>query len=491
MDMPFDAKAAMALFAGQATDEPLAHLPEGLAWEETYAHALGQEAYIWAFPWLYLTQICWLWTSEGGKKLAEAQNLALPWAPMNSFFHAPNVATPAAQTGGAPNCDTLYSTAWLNLAREPLVLSVPAVTDRYYTIQMSSIDSDNFGYVGTRTTGPSAQNYLIAGPNWFGTVPADVLDVIPRSRTPVALLMGRTGVNDADDVDAARAVQHGYVLTPLSRWKDPSLPPIPAPHAQVPVGFTYTDPCGAWATINRAMGENPPGVYPSIDQTPLIRLFATIGVGPGQQLAAQTQATLRGLRKAATDGLDLMNQMAKGRGKSVNGWTYPPLDIGRAGQASDYITRATLQALGGIVANDPTEAVYLNTFEDSNGEPFSSTTNYSMAFAPGGYPPCDTIANGFWSVTLYTSTFNLVAGSGNYTVNSHDPQYVPAADGSLTILVRQDPPETLADGVYGLQSPPPSGAADGDFFLILRIYVPGAEVSGSQVWVPPAVTAVP
>ena len=495
MDFPNDAKTMMALFAGQSAEPSDGTLPEGHPWQESYALSLGQQAYIWGFPWIYLTQICWLWTSEGGKAVTEAQGLKLPWAPMNSFFYAPALGSPAAQTGGAPNCDTLYSTAWLNLAHEPLVLSVPAITDRYYTIQMASIDSDNFGYVGTRTTGTAAGDYLIAGPNWFGAVPANVLDVLPRSRTPVALLLGRTGVNNGspEDLSLAQAAQQGFRLTPLSRWNNPALPVEPAPRAMVPVGLDFNNPRGAWETMNRAMGENPPGVYPAIDQTPLIRLFATIGVGPGQRLSAQSQATLRGLRAAATDGLALMNQMAKGRGKPVNGWTYPPLDFGRAGQASDYITRAALQALGGIVANDPAEAVYLNTVEDADGNPLVADGTYAMTFRPdGGYPPFVADFHGFWSVTLYTATFNLVPNSTHYTVNSHDPSaYPPADDGSLTILIQRQDPQITQKGIYWLQTPDAADTTGGEFLLILRIYVPGPEVSGSQTWVPPAVTARP
>src|SRR3954452_4177409 len=96
----------------------------GLEWQEPYAASLGQEAYVWGFPWLYLTQLCWLWTSEGGKAVADEKGLKIPWAPMNSFYHSTARSNSSFQSGGAPNCDTLYSTAWIDLAKEPLVLQV-------------------------------------------------------------------------------------------------------------------------------------------------------------------------------------------------------------------------------------------------------------------------------------------------------------------------------------------------------------------------------
>jgi hypothetical protein len=86
-------------------------------WEEEYAYSLGLQAYVYGFPWIYLSQLRWLWTTEGGKAVAKAKGLTLPWAPLNSFWNSPELATPANTTGGSPNCDTLYSVAWLDLSR--------------------------------------------------------------------------------------------------------------------------------------------------------------------------------------------------------------------------------------------------------------------------------------------------------------------------------------------------------------------------------------
>jgi hypothetical protein len=472
----------------------------GEAWQEEYAYGLGIQAYIWGFPWIYLTQLAWLWTSAGGRAVIQASGKKAPSAPVNTIFNVQALVTPETSDGGSPNVDTLYSTAWLDLSREPLVLSVPAVRDRFYSIELASISSDNFAYVGLVATGNGAGNYLIAGAKWAGTVPHDVRDVLQRCPTPIALMLGRTGVNNGtpQDLAAAHAVQAGYRLTPLSRWVDASLPPVPAPHAQVPIGFDFANPdnpLGTWETMNRAMTENPPGVYPAIDQTPLINLFATIGIGPGQKLSAQTAATLRGLKRAAPDGLALLRRMAVGRGKNVNQWTYPPVDIGRAGQNSDYITRSALQALAGILANDPVEAVYLNTDRDSDGELLQADGRYVLTFeaAGDGFPPIITEFFGFWSITLYDSTFNLVKGSSSYSVNSYDPKYQSRQpNGDMTILLQHDKPQDLGNGVYWLQTPDPADispgtAGEASYSLFLRVYVPGPEVSGSQSWKPPPI----
>jgi hypothetical protein len=461
-------------------------------WEEEYAYSLGLQAYVYGFPWIYLTQLRWLWTTEAGKAVAKAKGLTLPWAPLNSFWNSPELATPANTTGGSPNCDTLYSVAWLDLSREPQVLSVPAVTDRLYCMQMACMDSDNFAYVGTRATGAAKANYLIAGPGWNGEVPDDVLDVLPRSRTPAVLIFGRTGVNNDSkaELERAHAVQKGYKLISLSRWRRDGRAPDHPTHAEMPVGIDYNDTRGAWITMNRAMTENPPGVLPGIDQTELLRLFATIGVGPGQRLKDHSPATLRGLQRAAKDGIALLKKMSVGRGKTVNNWNYPPPTVGRAGQASDFITRGAVQALAGIADHDPIEAVYINTARDANGQPLAATGRYTMSFdtAGGGFPPFDSTYHGFWSITMYDSAdYNLVKGSTHYSVNSYDPKYqARKQDGSMTVLIQRDRPTTIEKGVYWLQAPPPSdGGTTSAFYLILRVYVPGPEVSVTQTWEPP------
>jgi hypothetical protein len=452
-------------------------------WNEEYAYTLGVQAYVWGFPWLYLAQLRWLWASPLGHALAKAAGMQVPYAPINQFFHSPNLASPATQTGGSPNVDTLYSTAWIDLSDGPLVLSVPAVSDRYYTIEMACMDSDNFAYVGTRSTGTARGNYLIAGPAWNGGVPEDILDILPRSRTPFAFLLGRTGVNNKKaDVEVARAVQARYRLRPLSTW--PATPPDHPTHTQVPIGIDNTKPLGKWLTMNHAMTENPPGVPPGIDQSQLLALFATIGVGPGQHLERQSPATHRGLLRAAKKGFELLHEMTKGRGKNVNGWQYPPRDIGMAGQNRDYITRAALQALSGIIANDPVEAVYVNTSVDSSGDALTGAGGaaYTIAFPKDGFPPYDAAMHGFWSITLYDSTYNLVPDSTHYSINSYDPEFQPReGDGGMTIFVQNEEPSILKPGQYWLQSPAT------EFFMILRVYIPGPEVSNTQTWVPPAV----
>lgn len=470
-----------------------AQTQDDVSWEEQYAYSLGLQAYVYGFPWVYLSFIKWLWTTPAGRALQEATNQKLPWAPVNSFFTSSVLANPSTQTGGSPNSDTLYAVAWVDVRKEPMIVCVPEITGRFYCLEMACLDSDNFAYIGTHTTGTAAGNYLVAGPGWEGEVPDDVLDVLPRSRTPELLILGRTQVLSDDDLDTANEIQDKYKLTPLSSWPEIVTPPT---HGEVdPHSFInptkHTE--GTWISMNRAMTRNPPGVPPGIDQSELLNLFATIGVGPNQSWENQSADTKKGLDRAAKDGLAMVWKMSKGRGKIVhNCWAYPPRDIGMAGQNSDFITRAALQALGGIIAHNSAEAVYINAATDSNGDMLTGGNSYTIEFANSeSFPPFDPTYYGFWSLTLYqTSNLSMVPGSKAYTVNSYNPNFKPNSAGGMTIFIQETQPDNYgADGVYWLKTPANDSSTDPgpSFYLILRVYVPGPELSYTQTWAPPPI----
>jgi len=129
-------------------------------WKYEFAYTLGAQAYIYGFPWINNAQYRWEWVTQPPTPDNEH-----PYAPLNKFSHATMRKDASYRGGGNPDTDTLYSTAWLNLTTEPVILSVPAI-DRYYTFEIAGFDSDNFPYVGTRATATNAGNYFIAGPNW-------------------------------------------------------------------------------------------------------------------------------------------------------------------------------------------------------------------------------------------------------------------------------------------------------------------------------------
>ncbi len=173
-------------------------------WREQNAYAQGVQAYIYAFPWSYMAEARWT-RSEPVDHQA------------NRFDHVRKLEDASHLTGGAPNNDTLYSRAWVYLKDEPVILTVPEISDRYHSVELADFMDDNFAYVGTRATGDSAGSYGIVGPGWKGKLPAGVT-ALPPSSTPWAFVLVRTYVKGVSDLPAAYAIQDKYKLTPLSQW---------------------------------------------------------------------------------------------------------------------------------------------------------------------------------------------------------------------------------------------------------------------------------
>jgi hypothetical protein len=349
--------------------------------------------------------------------------------------------------------------------------------DRYFTFEMADMYASNFGYVGKRTTGSKAAAFLVAGPNWKGDKPADVRSVI-RSRTPYAVVFGRTFVADANDVPAVNRLQDQYRVVPLSLWGKAGAT-IPENRNVWAPYDAKTDPLADWKTINRAMAENPP----LEKDRPLLDVFATVGIGGGltDTLEKLDASSKRGLARAAAGGWALIEAMlASGASnRSSNGWIFGPETAGRQGAIdNDFRGRATC-AIGGIICNDAAEALYFVAFTDTNGKPLEGGERYTLRFDKTGIPQ----VSEFWSLTMYNPAHNLVDNPINrYAIRDHMP-LKREADGSLIIYLQPTSPGPDKESNW-LPTP-----KQGGFNMALRTYGPSqATVEGK--WQPPMVQRV-
>lgn len=206
-------------------------------------------------------------------------------------------------------------------------------------------------------------------------------------------------------------------------------------------------------------------------------LFEKIGVGPGQDVDRQDDATRRGLARAAADGRLLLREALQSGdlGSRVNGWNIPPKAMGRAGLADDFLLRGAVQCLGGIIANDSDEAIYFNTSLDGASQMLDGAKRYTMRFAPGQLPH----VGAFWSLSLYDPTCNFTDNPmGRYSIGNRTTGLKQDADGGLTIHIQRNSP-----GVEKESNWLPC-AESGQFSLILRTYMPGPKIVAGH-W-PPA-----
>jgi DNA sulfur modification protein DndE len=239
------------------------------------AFALGVQADIYGYPLVMTGVTQQVMTNEAGAGPARA--------PMNQFAYG-MLATPQNTDVVLPNVNVLNAGAWLNLTAEPIVLHIPEVTDRYFLLEI--LDAwTNVEYDPGIRLGTQEGDYLIAGPNWHGTPPPGITQVLAMP-TNTAFIIGRTyTTGTSDDVSAADAVQHQYTLTPLSAFGQPYTPPTNLPvnpaidQSTPPPDQVANMSAGTFfGTITAMMMTNPP--LPADAST--VAEFAAIGLVPGQ-----------------------------------------------------------------------------------------------------------------------------------------------------------------------------------------------------------------
>lgn len=449
---------------------PASAASEPVPWNEEFAYLTGMQAYIYGFPAILYASLRWQWIESGQGPVQMA---------VNQYWHSRQPSDPNLQYGGSPNRETPYSLAFLDLGREPVVLTVPPNPERrYYTLQLIDFYSDTIGYVGLRATNNVPGDYLVAGPNWRGKPPKGIKGVI-RSWTPWALVAGRTYADPTEeDLAKMRKFQDGYGITPLSAYGKPGAS-VPA-RKDVLDPAPKSDPLGAFKTMNAAMKENPP---PARDAA-LMRQFALVGLGPLAKgdIEALDPAVKRGLTRAIVDGQALLGRVAKAGGSITdatrvrNNWFYGASNWGRTAESADFLARAGTQAFSGVTEHRIQETVKLRTFVDAEGEPLDGRNRYEIRFEKKDIPE----AHSFWSVTLYDEKFNLVYNeAGRYSFGDKVPGLRHADDGSLTIYIQPDAPEGDKAANW---LPSPRGKP---FNLFLRAYLPGKALLDQSYVAPP------
>jgi hypothetical protein len=142
--------------------------------------------------------------------------------PTNMFSNAPAFPPAVFKVVVRPNFDVLYSSAFLDMTKEPVIISVPETNGRYYMLPMLDMWTDVFASPGWRTTGTSAQDFLIVPMGWNGVAPSGVTWV--EAPTPTVWIIGRTKTDGPADYVAVNKIQAGFKITPLSQWGKPVTP---------------------------------------------------------------------------------------------------------------------------------------------------------------------------------------------------------------------------------------------------------------------------
>jgi hypothetical protein len=431
--------------------------------------AIGMEAYIYGYP---------LVTMEMTRRVMT--NVSKPEgtrAPMGVFVKMRTYPTAAFRDVTAPNADTLYTTTWLDVSKEPWVLSIPDMKDRYFLFPMLSGWTDVFQVPGKRTTGTKAQKCAITGPGWTGTLPEGVTEY--KSPTGMVWIIGRiycTGT--PEDYKAVHTLQDKFSVVPLSAYGKPYTPPEGKVDPNQDMKTAVREQVNAmdapayFKLLAELLKTNPPAA----EDAPMVAKLAKIGIVPGQDfdVSKLDPAVTKALQTVPRAAQEKIMAEFKNMGTPVNGWTYST-KLGVYG--TEYLVRALVTAIG-LGANRGQDAIYPTSEVDADGKPYDGANKYVMRFNKGEKPPVD----GFWSLTMYDAEYFFVPNKLNRYTLSQRNKFKLNKDGSVDLYIQKDSP---GKGKESNWLPAPAGK----FILMLRLYWPKEKppsiLDGS--WKPPAV----
>lgn len=434
------------------------------------AHAIGVNAYLYFYPLVTMDVTRQQLTNvEAGKSEIGG--------PMNMFINVAAFPTADMRVVVRPNFDTLYSSGWLDLTKEPVVVSAPDTGGRYYLLPMLDMWSDVFASPGSRTTGTQAGNFVIVPPGWSGSLPAEFARI--DAPTPYVWIIGRTKTDGPADYDAVHKIQAGYKITPLSEWGKPAKPIDvkidPAIDMKTPPKLQVDSmSVGTYFTRAAELLKLHP---PHITDQPIIAEMKRIGIEPGKgfDIASLDPAVQKSLEGTPEDAQKLMAWKVATLARVANGWSMNTDTMGVYGNY--YLKRAIVSQVG-LGANLPQDAIYPLNLADDTGKPLDGANKYTIHFDKGATPP----VNAFWSITLYDSDGFQVPNSLNrFAVSSWMP-FQLNADGSLDLYFQNESP---GDNKEANWLPAPKVP----FNLTMRLYSPKSDALTGK-WNPPAVKLV-
>jgi hypothetical protein len=433
------------------------------------AHSIAVDAYIYFYPLVTMDV-----TRKQLTNMAPGKGIG---APMNVFANVPTFPPADMKAVVRPNFDTLYSSAFLDLTKEPLVVSVPDTGGRYYLLPMLDMWTDVFASPGWRTTGTQAANFLVTPRGWSGSIPAGFSQI--TAPTPYVWIIGRTKTDGPQDYEAVHKIQAGFKITPLSAWGkasepveatiDPSVDTKTPPKIQVD-----TMQGGKFFAYAAEILKLQP---PHLTDQPIISRMKRIGIEPGKSfdISKVDPVVRKALEDAPETAQKLMQWKLATLARVANHWSMNTDTMGVYGNY--YLKRAVVAELG-LGANLPEDAIYPLNLGDESGTPLDGANKYSIHFDKGATPPVDA----FWSITLYDNDgFQVANGLNRFAVSSWMPfKYNP--DGSLDLYFQNDNPGADEEANW---LPAPKGP----FNLTLRLYAPKSDALTGK-WDPPPVTKV-
>jgi hypothetical protein len=351
-----------------------------------------------------------------------------PGGAFNRVTHRRRLTDPTSRIITTPNNDCLVSTARIDLSMGPLLLDVPDIRDRYFSVVFMDAFTDNFFIVGTRKTGGRGGRFLLTPPGWRGRVPAATTQV--EAPTIDLWLLARILIAGPAEYAKVNSLQDRIQLSGLDG--PPRASPLLVPPRDV------NDPANFLEVVNAMLARAPTSDSRVLNAA----RFRHEGLRRGARGAfANLNADLQQQwRETIPFELAALPDAGRDRRRQTNGWSYSLLSTGQFG--SDDLQRA-LVALMGLAALPPEEAFYAHALVDAAGAPLDGSNAYRLRIPPGG-PPVDA----FWSLTVYQiesdgRLFLSPNPINRYSIGDRTEGLLWNADGSLDIIMQHTRPAEL------------------------------------------------
>lgn len=387
---------------------------------------LSRDAYIWGYPAVFMKR-------AKDAMLAKTKN---PQDSLNHFHHAQKVPDPFLGHFVSIHPENLYSWAWVDLSKEPLVMTHPQITDRYYSVQFVDAYSNVFQTISNENHGDKAANFVITSPGWRGHLPEGLTQV--RASTPEILILAQTFVQNTKEAGRTAKLTSQRHLIPLSSWnKGIQVDSTSEPYPESPLKISKNLAASGlkfYQDLQRIVAKNPP---PTKADGREFERFTPLGLSDDNALkdfmaiSENSKSMERGIFEGERE---IQSRLASGFGVKINGWGYelkaPPF-------TEDYLLRAAVSQKN-LFSPPAEETVQMTLDADSEARQLFSSYRYILHFEKEDFPP----AQNMWSLRVYETKNNNSEEPPRpiSAINDRAAQLKYNMDGSMDILLQNEKP---------------------------------------------------
>lgn len=430
---------------------------------------LGRDAYVWGYPAVYLSKVR---EAMIGKNKASQSSI-------NHFHHAGKVPDSLLGQFLNVNPENLYSWAWVDLNKEPLVMTHPQISDRYYSVQFVDAYSSVFHALSNISFGDKAGNFIITGPNWKGEVPKDLLHI--RASTPEVLIVAQTFVRNSKDLPKVVKLASQRQLVTLTNWqkgvqKDSFKVAYPKSAIKVSKNLAASG-IGFYEELRQIVEKNPPPTRSSMKE---LERFRTLGLQDKATLqsALNDETSKKMIERGIFEGeREIQERLAAGFGTKINGWGYelkaPPF-------TDDYLLRAAA-AQRHLFSQPSEESIQMVLDTDSESRQLTGSYRYVLHFEQDDFPP----ARYMWSLRVHemkSKNLEDLTRAVSF-INDKSSQLKYNMDGSMDILLQEEKPSKIYRSNWL------SIGNNANFYVVLTLYNPTNSVLNRK-YIAPSLTRI-